>query len=307
MTFSNDDSTNSSRRREASSLSIGALKAFVAVVDQGSFSRAAAALGVSQPNISNQINALERICGVRLLNRRTKKQSLTDAGRELYTRARLVVSRINDFETAADLFSGLKRGRMLIGFSTPPVAMQLIEQFIRTYPDIEISTRIGNTHSLTQDVMECRIDLAIFSLLEADPAMACHLISEQSLNLIVPVDHPFAQRSHIDVRELGGLPLILREEGSITRAMTEIALARSAASVGKRLVVGSREAVKEASALGIGFGCILDGETGHDARLKALPVHGMPRTGGIYVATLRENIEIPAVSAFLRLAGWEEL
>ncbi|BEV10511.1 LysR family transcriptional regulator [Asticcacaulis sp. DW145] len=303
MPVSPDDSAERSRRRETGSLSIGALKAFVTVVDQGSFSRAAAALGVSQPNISNQINTLEQICGVRLLNRRTQNQNLTDAGRELYTRARLVISRVDDFEMTANLFSGLKRGRMSVGFSTPPAAMQLISQFIRTYPDIEITSRLGNTRSLTLDVMECRADVAIISLLEPDPVLACHLVFEQSLNLMVPVDHPFAQRSHIEARELSGLPLILREEGSVTRALTEIALGRSATSVERGFIVESREAVKEATAHGIGFGCILDGEIGHDARLKALPVQGMPRTGGVYIVTLRENMEIPAVSAFIRLAG----
>ena len=81
---------------------------------------------------------------------------------------------------------------------------------------------------------------------------------------MVPVDHPFAQRAHIEARELGGLPLVLREEGSVTRALTEIALGRSATSVERGFIVESREAVKEATAHGIGFGCILDGEIGHD-------------------------------------------
>ena len=89
----------------------------------------------------------------------------------------------------------------------------------------------------------------------------------------------------------------------MTRALTEIALGRSANSVERGFIVESREAVKEATAHGIGFGCILDGEIGHDARLKALPVHGLPRSGGVYIVTLRENMEIPAVSAFIRLAG----
>ena len=47
--------------------------------------------------------------------------------------------------------------------------------------------------------------LATLSLLEPDPVLACHLVFEQSLNLMVPVDHPFAQRDHIEARELGGL------------------------------------------------------------------------------------------------------
>jgi DNA-binding transcriptional LysR family regulator len=297
-----EDGTHNARRRENGSLSLGALRAFVAVVEHGSFSNAAVALGVSQPNISNQISTLEQLCGLRLLHRRTQKQTLTDAGRELYTRARLVISRVDDFESAADLFCGLRRGHLSIGFSTPSTAMKLVSQFISTYPEIDISTRLGNTRSLTQDVMECKIDLAIISLLDPEPTLACYLVSSQSLNLVVPVTHPFAQRDFIEARELGGVPLILREEGSVTRALTEIALGRDLSSVENGFVVESREAVREASAHGVGFGCILDGEIGHDIRLKALPVRGLTRTAGTYIVSLRENMEIPAVSAFVNLS-----
>lgn len=303
MAGTDPNSERASRRREGSGLSIGALRAFVGVVDHGSFSRAAAAMGVSQPNISNQINALEQACGARLLNRRSQDQSLTDVGRELYTRARLVISRMDDFEATARLFGGIKRGRLVIGFSTPPIAMPLIAEYRRTYPDIEIGSRLGNTQSLMRDVVECRIDVAIASLLEPDTGLACHLLREQGLNLLVPVDHPFAQRDAIDAKDLGGLALILREEGSVTRALTELALAWGGATAAPAFVAESREAVKEATACGMGFGCVLDGETGRDARLKALPIRGFRRTAGVYVVSLRESAEIPALGAFLGLAG----
>jgi len=303
MTGDDPRSERASRRREGSGLSIGALRAFVGVVDHGSFSRAAAAMGVSQPNISNQINALEQACGARLLNRRSHDQSLTDVGRELYTRARLVISRMNDFEATARLFGGIKRGRLVIGFSTPPFTMPLIAEYRRTYPDIEIGTRLGNTQSLIRDVIECRVDVAMVSMLEPDNSLACHLLREQGLNLVVPADHPFAQREAIDVKELAGLSLILREEGSVTRALTEQALAWVGATPTTALVLESREAVKEAAACGIGFACILEGETGSDRRLKALPIRGFRRTAGVYLVSLRESAEIPALGAFLGLAG----
>lgn len=303
MTGTDFSSDRASRRREGTGLSIGALRAFVGVVDHGSFSRAAAAMGVSQPNISNQINALEQACGARLLNRRSQDQSLTDVGRELYTRARLVISRMEDFEATARLFGSIKRGRLVIGFSTPPIAMPLIAEYRRTYPDIEIGSRLGNTQSLIRDVMECRIDVAIASLLEPDAGLACHLLREQGLNLLVPVDHPFAQREAIDVKDLAGLALILREEGSVTRALTELALAWAGASASPAFVAESREAVKEAAACGIGFGCVLDGEAGRDARLKSLPIRGFQRRAGVYVVSLRESAGIPALGAFLGLAG----
>lgn len=296
-----------SRRRETSGLSIGALRAFVATVDLGSFSRAAAELGVSQPNVSNQIIALEQACGVRLLHRRSQNQALTDAGRELYTRARLVISRMSDFEATANLFSSLKRGRIVVGYSTPPVAMTLIGHFMRTYPDIELVARHGNTESLRADILECRADTAIMSLIEPEPALNSHLIASQGLNLMVPSAHPFAGRSAIDVADLPGLALVSREDGSVTRILSEQALAAAGVPFSPVLTVESREAVKEATANGVGFGFVLDGEIGEDARLKALPVRGLSRKAGVYLVSLRESLEIPAVSAFMRLAGSQPL
>ena len=130
-------------RREGG-LSIGALRTFVAVVDAGSFSKAAIVLGVTQPNVSNQITAMEQICGFRLLNRRSQTQSLTDSGRDIYVRARIVLSRMADLETAANMFSNLRRGQLSIGFSSPTAALGAISRFMRAYPDIEVQTRTGN-------------------------------------------------------------------------------------------------------------------------------------------------------------------
>lgn len=292
----------SGRRRETNGLSIGALRAFVAVVDLGSFSRAAAELGVSQPNISNQIIALEQGCGLRLLHRRSQNQALTDAGRELYTRARLVISRMHDFETAANLFSTLKRGRIVIGYSTPPIAMSLIGHFMRTYGDVEVIARHGNTAALRADLQDCRIDVAITSLMEPDPGLSCHLIARQGLNLLMPSTHPFAARSDIAASELTGLTFVAREEGSVTRLLSEAALSAAGAPFAPVLTVESREAVKEATANGVGLGFILDGEIGEDVRLRALPIRGLARTVGVYAVALRESLEIPAVSVFTRLA-----
>ena len=168
---------------------------FVAVVDSGSFSKAAAALGVTQPNVSNQITALEQSCGFRLLNRRSHNQSLTDAGRDIYVRARIVLSRLSDLEAAADLFSGLQQGRLRIGFSSPTAALGAISRFKQAHPAIEVQTQTGNTTSLRQDVLACRVDAAIVSMLEPDAGLTCALLETNHLALLVRQDHPLARHS----------------------------------------------------------------------------------------------------------------
>lgn len=290
-------------RRETAGLSIGALRCFVAVVDVGSFSKAAQALGISQPNVSNQISALEQACGVRLIHRRSQAQVLTDAGRELYVRARLVVTRMDDFESLASAFGDLKRGRIVIGFSTPPVALRLIGEFMRAFPDVHVGTRLGNTDSLVRDVFECRVDAALVSVLEPDPTLASRIVAPQRLNLLMPAGHPLAGRKTVIVKDLVGAPLVSREEGSVTRALTEAAFQQAGVPYRPLLVVESREAVKEAVANGVGLGAILDGEIGEDARLRAAPVGDLEATAKVCIVTLKESLGIPAVEAFVALAS----
>jgi DNA-binding transcriptional LysR family regulator len=296
-------SDRSTGRRDAAGVSIGALRAFIAVVDQGGFSRAAAELGVSQPNISSQIGALEAACGVRLLNRRSHNQSLTDAGRELYLRARLVVSRMTDFEEAAGLYTGLKKGRVVVGFSTPPVALQLIGRYMQTYPDLEIVTRLGNTSSLLADIQDCRADIAVLSLLEPETGVYCRKIATQGLNLLAPADQPLGRRAEATLKDLVKARLVSREPGSVTRALTERAFEQAGVPYNPILTVESREAVKEAVANGVGFGTVLDGEIGEDARIRALPVRDLDISCGVYLVCLRETLEIPAVQVFADLAS----
>jgi DNA-binding transcriptional LysR family regulator len=287
------------------SISIGALRAFVAVVEQGNFSKAAQQLGMTQPNVSNQISVLEAACGLRLLHRRTANQVLTDAGRDLYARARLVLSRMDDFEALATNFSDLRRGKIVIGFSTPPIALRSIGAFMRAHPEVAVQTRLGNTASLMQDITECRVDVALLSLLSPDAAFFCHLIAHQSLNLIVPAGHDLARRKSAPLSVLAQNPFVSREPGSVTRALTEIAFERAGAAFRPVLEVASREAVKEAVANEVALGFVLQGEIGEDARIKALPIPDLHDKAGVYLVSLRESQEIPAVAAFCAIATVE--
>lgn len=288
-------------RREGG-LSIGALRTFVAVVDAGSFSKAALALGVTQPNVSNQITAMEQICGFRLLNRRSQTQSLTDSGRDIYVRARIVLSRMADLETAANMFSNLRQGRLNIGFSSPTAALGAISRFMRAHPDIEVQTRTGNTGSLRQDVLDCRVDAAIMSMLEPDAGLACTHLETNRLALLVPQDHKLARRNVIEFQDIAAWPVILREEGSVTRALVERALLDLARPLTPILAVHGNAGVKEAVAAGIGVAPIFASEAGQDVRLKAVPLRGQNLTAGLYLVTLAENLEMPAVAAFAAVA-----
>jgi DNA-binding transcriptional LysR family regulator len=140
------------------------------------------------------------------------------------------------------------------------------------------------------------------SMLEPDGGLACIHLETNRLALLVPQDHKLARRSVIEFQDIAAWPVILREEGSVTRALVERALLDLACPLTPILAVHGNAGVKEAVAAGIGVAPIFASEAGQDVRLKAIPLRGQNLTAGLYLVTLAENLEMPAVAAFAAVA-----
>lgn len=292
-----DPSPRASGRRDGN-VTIGVLRAFVEAFEHGSFSKAAQSQGVSQPAISNQINALEQTLGVRLMNRRGATLTLTDVGREIFVRARLALAKVGEIEDIAREFQSLRKGRLIVGFSSPALAVPALGRFRQVYPDIEIITRSGNSEQLRQDLLECRIDLALFSLLTPDDHLDCRQLEDLELQLVLRVDDPRFRSGHASLQELLNEPLIFREPGSMTRALTEAALKPLGAWQGPALTVTGNAAVKSAVAAGLGLALMFRGEADEDRRLRTVDVDGRAHSAGFYLVTLPENAQVPSIAAF---------
>ncbi|MEI6160581.1 MAG: LysR family transcriptional regulator, partial [Roseococcus sp.] len=230
-------------RREGG-ISLNALRCFAAVVEGGSISRAAEILGVSQPTISVTLTGLERACGSLLLHRRPRL-ALTDAGQDLLARARLVLGRMEELEETMRQSRELRRGSITIGLSTPAHAMPCIAALMAAHPELRVRTRLGNTNGLLEALAVCEIEVAIMTLTQPLEGMSCTLLVSQRLIACVPVSTP---RAAISLEELAQGPLVLRESGSMTRAMMEAAFAAHGLSGRIAIEVGSREAAREAVA-----------------------------------------------------------
>ncbi len=286
-----------SPKRDAA-ITVAALRAFVAVVDAGGFSAAGAALGLSQPSVSAQVQNLEDACGLRLLHRRGRLE-LTDDGRNLLVRARLALARIDEFTRAATDLTELRGGRLVLGFSTPAFALPLLARFSAAHPGVEIATRIGNTSSLLTDLAECRADVSVMACAAPPPDHAVVVLARLRLGLAVPADSLLAKQADLAIDGFDSVTLIQREPGSMTRALFE---ATRTAPPPKTLVVPSREALKEAVAAGLGYGVLFDGEIGPDPRLAFVPFSAPEANAVVCAVALREMAEVPAVAAFLAVA-----
>jgi DNA-binding transcriptional LysR family regulator len=136
------------------------LRVFTQVVDSGGFSAAAQRLGMSPPMVTNHMQALENRMGVRLLNRTTRKMSLTDVGRAYYQRCTVILAELEEAEQAASALQDVPRGTLRVHCNTHIVRFiaPLVAEFLASNPEVSIDLRTGER---LVDLVEEGFDLAI--------------------------------------------------------------------------------------------------------------------------------------------------
>jgi LysR family transcriptional regulator, low CO2-responsive transcriptional regulator len=230
------------------------------VAEEASVSRAAERLGISQPAVSMQLKKLEESVGVPLVETRGRSVALTVPGRSLADYAERLLRLSREAEEAMEDYRTLRRGRLRIAASSTPGAYLLpatLAAFGRTHPDVSVSLEVSNTRHALGLVAGGLADLAVVG--EADPQefdVRLTPLCEDRLTVVVAPSHPWAQRRQVTGAELAAEPLILREEGSNTRAVLDRRLGALGLRPRVGLELGSTEAVKEAVAAGLGAAVI---------------------------------------------------
>ncbi len=235
------------------------LRLFAAVIEHGGFTKAAAALNLSQPAISKSLKELEAELDLTLIDRAGRSLRLTDAGHALHARARELfgVERVAERELRE--LRGLKRGVLRIGASTtiatyllPPV----LGRFHVRHPRVRIQTSSANTRTVLRMLLESRVDVALVegpvSHARVDVIPWC----DDELVVIAHPDHHFVSAKRVTVGALAGEQFLVREPGSGTRVVSERALARHGIRLTNTIRVGGTEAIKQAVAAGLGLAIV---------------------------------------------------
>jgi len=281
-------------RTRGGDISFAELIAFAAVVDHGSFSRAAEVLSISQPTVSLRLQNLEERLGLRLLDRRNGIL-LTDPGRELYNRARQILSNVDAFHATVGDLKALRKGRLRVGFSTPAFAMPALRSLRASNPDLILRLSVGNTTMLVGAIEDCAIDAAIMTLRTPPLNLAARPMAEQRLIGLVAQGSPIG--AALDWEGLSRETIIIREPGSMTRELFEDEARRSGLQPAQIIEAPTREATREAAAAGLGVAIVLSGEAGEDARVRQVDLGEVACVGSVYVAASREARNLPSVSA----------
>jgi len=238
------------------SSSLRQFEVFLAVAGAKSFRRAAEALHLSQPALSQHVGELERELGARLFDRLGRTVELTEAGRILEAHAQRLFATLESAREAIRELSGLRRGSLVVGASTTPgiyVLPGVLAAFQTRYPGIELRLQIANSALIEQRVRANEVDLGIVgghALRQGEECLAAGLLDE--LVLIVPPKHRWVGRREVSPGLLVQERMLMREEGSATRQLTERIFQQARARFTVAMELGHTEAIKEAVAAGLG-------------------------------------------------------
>ncbi|MBJ7331645.1 MAG: LysR family transcriptional regulator [Solirubrobacteraceae bacterium] len=289
-------------------LDVRRLRILKEVATQGSFSAAAESLDYTQSAISQQIAALEREAGARLLERNPRGVRLTDAGRALVAHAEVILSRLADAEAELDAIAGLRGGRLrMVAFPTASATVlpAAIARFREQYPGVELTLEPREPEEGLDCLHAGDCDIAVtirapHVVAEGDGTLRRHLLDDPMF-VCLPVGHPLASARRLRLAELANEPWLV---GSLGRCPDTAVLLRACQTAGFEPRIGFHTddylAMQGFVAAGVGVALIPDlalVAVRDDVVIRE--ISGDPHHRVIEAATLHGAFCSPAAEAML--------
>ncbi|MFF3006186.1 LysR family transcriptional regulator [Kitasatospora sp. NPDC057940] len=288
-------------------MDIRQLEYFLAIVDHGGFNRAAAALYLSQPALSQAVQALERDVGGSLFHRIGRRAVLTEAGTALIEPARVAVRSLELARASVLAVHELRDGRLDIA-AMPSQAIEplttMIRAFSRRYPGVSANIRAAFT---SRDVIDMvRTGAAELGLLAtegplSDKEVVSHDVGEQRFVLVTPPGGPFREGTSVQCEELAGQRLIVGQRGTGMRAYVDGLRERG---IGFAIAAETehRVAILPLVLAGVGLAVVTESWRTAAEQAGALVLDIEPRTTLRIVLVGRRAEQSPAARAFVSCA-----
>ncbi|MGW2254315.1 LysR family transcriptional regulator [Kitasatospora sp. NPDC001660] len=294
---------------------------FVTVAREGSFTRAAELLHLSQPGVSAQIRQLEKELGQQLLDRSGRRVGLTPAGAAVLPHARAALAAAEAARRAAQEFGGLRRGRVRLGtvagaaLSTSgalpalPGLATTLAAFRREHPGIDLSLTEDTTGHLLAELRAGRLDLAVAGLpapasgrpdddgWDTLAGLALNPVLEIPLAAALPHDHPLAGDGPLPVAELAGHALVSTPRGTGLRAALERACAEAGTTPAIAVEAAAPAHLVELAAHGMGVAVLP--APAHETDLLIRPLTSPVPLARIALVHPTDRPPAPPTAAFL--------
>src|SRR3954451_24055287 len=200
-------------------MDLSALKVFLAVAHERSFSRAAAKVHRTQPAVSQAVRRLEVELGEQLFDRSSKNGTLTEAGRMLQNYGQRLVRLAEETESAVRELRDLRRGRVLIRANEAAIHALLprIVRFRQRFPDIAIDVRRVPARQIAVEVQQGSLDFGALTFHPTEAGLLEVPAGSDELVLLVPPGHSLAGRRQVTMEELATEPLVAHNDPSPAR------------------------------------------------------------------------------------------
>lgn len=249
------------------------LEMFLAVAEEGSFTRAGERLHVSQSAVSRQIGLLERELGGKLFHRDRLRTTLTPAGQLLAATATGLSRQLADVAEQISEVHGLKRGRLRLAGGMS-VCMYILPRLLKRYralhPEVDLRVTSGTSEVLLRKLRSHEVDLALLTLPVLERDMEVVPVLKEEMVVVAAPGHPLVARPTVSPRELAGHPLILYELGSRTREALESFLREENVRYEVAMETENAEIIKAMVANGNGVTVLSHATVAADIRHKRL-------------------------------------
>lgn len=282
------------------------LNVFLTAARTLNFTTAARQLHMTQPSVSQHIQALENHFEMPLFLRSGRHLKLTDAGETLMPMAEMMVSQSHSIENRMEQLRGEVYGRLQVGCSTTLgkyILPLLMAEFMKMYPQVEVSCIVMPQETAVQKLIDGDVHIALASEREYSGELTFEKFISDKVILIAPLDHPWALRGMIEPGELLDAKFIWREEGSGTRLVAERGLADVDMSIDQLenvLTLGNSEAIALAVQEGIGVGFVSQIIASRlvAGQVAVVQVNGIDICQHIYIGCQCNRIGTTAQNAF---------
>jgi DNA-binding transcriptional LysR family regulator len=287
-------------------MDLTALRIFLAVADERSFSRAAAKVHRTQPAVSQAVKRLEEDLGEQLFDRSSKSGTLTDAGRVLQNYGQRLVRLAEEAESAMRELRDLRRGRVLIGANEAAVhtLLPLMARFRKTVPDIAVDVRRVPARQIAVEVQQGSLDFGALTFRPAEQGLLEVVVGSDELVLLVPPAHALAGRKQVSMADVATEPVVAHNDPSPARERVLRIFEAQHIPLNMVIELPSLDGIKRAVELNLGVAllprrcAITEIASG---RLVAIPVIGISRKRQVTLVC-RSAHRSHAANAFLAVA-----
>jgi DNA-binding transcriptional LysR family regulator len=286
-------------------LNLNQLRAFYQAAKHMNFSTAAKKLFITQPAVTAHLKLFEDYLELKLFKKKGGRLYLTEEGKTIYDYSQKIFDCEKQIETVVEEIKKLKRGTLRLGTARTYARYCmpfLIAHFREPYPHIKIEIDEGSSKDMIQSLLDFKNELVLVAKAKELTDICFVSFSREELILILPPDHPLAQKKALTFQELADEPIIMKEAGSGTRRLVNELFAENGCTPKILMQMSNAEMTKLLVQHGEGISFLARGAVESELKEKKLvtvPLKGQPLFLDVSIGYLKDQPLSPPAQIFL--------